>query len=216
MSDFAPFAGQRLLPAEYLDRPSRFLVHCRLEDGQRVRAFLPNPGRMWELLLPGARLQVVEVPAGAGAGGRRTRFTAVAVERAGAPVLLDTPRTTRVARHLIESGLVPGLEGATIAGAEVAVGRSRFDFLLRQGRREAYLEVKSCTLFGNRVAMFPDAVTERGRRHLAELAHLGERGTRPAVLFVVHSWDVDWFMPDYHTDLEFSRAFLEVRRDLRI
>ncbi|HNR32551.1 MAG TPA: DNA/RNA nuclease SfsA [Candidatus Hydrogenedentes bacterium] len=100
--------------------------------------------------------------------------------------------------------------------AEAPVGRSRFDFLLRDAEGDLYLEVKSCTLFGNGVAMFPDAVTERGRRHLLELAELARDGVRAAVLFVVHTPNVRWFMPDYHTDLAFSRTLLDVRDRVRI
>ena len=142
---------------------------------------------------------------------RKTRYTAVAVERDGDLVFLHTGLTNAVARRLIESGRIPSLAGAEIAGSEVRVGRSRFDFLLSRGGRELCLEVKSCTLYGNRVAMFPDAVTARGRRHLLELAELSRGGVRPVVLFVVHTPRADWFMPDYHSDLAFSRTLLEVR-----
>jgi sugar fermentation stimulation protein A len=64
--------------------------------------------------------------------------------------------------------------------------------------------------------MFPDAVTERGRRHLVELAGLKRRGVGGAVLFLVHTPRAHWFMPDYHTDLKFSATFLESRRELQI
>ena len=134
-----------------------------------------------------------------------------AVEREGTPIFLDTHLTNAVARYLLEAGRVPGLAGAKIIRAEAPVGRSRFDFLLEEGGRPMYLEVKSVTFFGGRVAMFPDAITARGRRHLIELAELSRAGTRTAVLFVVHHPDIDWFMPDYHTDLAFSKTFLAVR-----
>ncbi len=140
----------------------------------------------------------------------------LAVERDGAPVFLHTHINNSVARRLIETGQVPVLKRARIERAEVTVGRSRFDFLLRDGRGDIYVEVKSCTLFAHGVAMFPDAITERGRRHLLELAELARAGTRTAVLFVVHTPRVRWFMPDYHTDLAFSRTLLEVRHDVRI
>ena len=77
------------------------------------------------------------------------------------------------------------------------------------------MEVKSVTLCGNRVAMFPDAVTERGSRHLRELAALSEPGAMPIVLFVAQGLDSDFFVPDYHTDLFFAQTMLAVRSKLR-
>ncbi len=198
--------------ARLLSRPNRFLLRCEGPDGEPVEAFLPNPGRMTELLLPGATVYISPNPNPA----RKTQCTAVAVERDGVPVFLHTHVTNAVARRLIEEGRIPDLRGFEIVRAEVPVGRSRFDFLLRDARGELYLEVKSCTLFGNGVAMFPDAVTERGRRHLLELGEMAQQGRRTAVLFVVHTPTVRWFMPDYHTDLAFSRALLDVRDRVRI
>ncbi len=191
-----------------MDRPNRFLVRCRLQ-GRTVRAFLPNPGRLRELLLPGRAVHLVPEP---GHPTRKTRFTAVAVERDGHLVGLHTHRTNDVARHLIESDRIPGLKGARVVRAEVKRGGSRFDFLLSQRGTDLLLEVKSCTLAGTRVAMFPDAVTERGARHIRELAHMAEQGTRTAVLFVVHWPEATVFMPDFHTDLAFARTLLECRR----
>ncbi len=66
------------------------------------------------------------------------------------------------------------------------MGRNRFDFLLKEGNKDILLEVKSCTLVGKKVAMFPDAVTERGARHLQELAKFSEEGMETAILFIVH------------------------------
>jgi sugar fermentation stimulation protein A len=196
--------------ATYLERPNRFLARCALRGGETVEAYFPNPGRMWELLLPGVTLHVAECDAAA-ASKRKTRYTVLAVERDGRPVLLHTHLNNDVARHLLEHGAVPGFEDADVLRAEVTYGSSRFDFLLHDTEGEILLEVKSCTLFGNDVAMFPDAITERGRRHLIELAELSKAGTRAVVLFVVHTPRARWFMPDFHTDLAFSRTFIAVR-----
>jgi len=95
--------------------------------------------------------------------------------------------------------------------SEIRVGRSRFDFLLKEGKKDIVLEVKSCTLVGERIAMFPDAVTERGTRHLNELAKMSEEGVRTVVLFIVHWPFAKVFMPDYHTDLNFSQTLLDIR-----
>jgi sugar fermentation stimulation protein A len=78
------------------------------------------------------------------------------------------------------------------------------------------LEVKSCTLFGRELAMFPDAVTDRGRRHLMELAALSRQGLSCGVVFVVSAPRTRLFLPDYHTDFAFARALLEAKNILMI
>ena len=213
---FVKFDG--IFKGRFLARPNRFLVQCAAHGRGKINAYLPNPGRLWELLLPGAvlYLQSANDATGARVAPRKTKYTVLAVEREGCPVFLHTHATNQVARRLIEQKLIRPLKGARFIRAEVPVGSSRFDFLLREKGRDLYLEVKSCTLFGNNVAMFPDAVTERGKRHLLELAKMARRKIPTVVLFLVHYPHVKWFMPDFHTDLAFSTALLKARRDVRI
>ncbi len=201
-----------LLKANFINRPNRFLITCDL-DGEVISAFLPNPGRLQELLLPGHQILLVkeEEP-----NGRKTSYTAVGVLREGLPIMLHTHKTNEVARYLLQRGKIPGLKGVQIVQSEVQMGRSRFDFLLRKGRKRILLEVKSCTLVGEKVAMFPDAVTERGRRHLMELAEYANRGGVAAVLFLVHWPYAKVFLPDYHTDLAFSKALLSIRDKVKV
>ena len=215
MSTHPPFrlcASGDVMGARFVDRPNQFLVRCRREDdGRLVRAFLPNPGRMWELLLPGAQLTIQQEPRQPASqrNTRRTHYTVVAVERDGSPIVLHTQRANALVRYLIDSGRIAALQGARILQSEVTVGNSRFDFLLRHNEADLLLEVKSTTLYGNGVAMFPDAVTERGRKHLAKLMALQQTGKEAAVLFVVHAPEPQWFMPDFHTDLAFSQTLIE-------
>ncbi len=187
-------------------------MRCEL-GGRIVDAFLPNPGKLQELLLPGRTLYLTRET---GIKGRRTIFTIVGVSRGGYPIMLHTHMTNYVVRRLLEEKYIPGLENATIIKQEVTVGRSRFDFLLNEKGTDIFLEVKSCTLVGKEVAMFPDAVTARGTRHLLELARLSAAGARGAVVFVVH-WPLSSvFMPDYHTDIQFARTLLMVRESIDV
>ena len=197
--------------AFFLSRPNRFTVFCRL--GKKVvKAFLPNPGRLRELLLPETLVYLEE----AQNPQRKMPYTAVAVEREGTPVMLHTHRTNDVAHALINRKLIPGLEGAEVIKREVSEGKSRFDFLLKRGREKIFLEVKSCTLFSRQVAMFPDAV-ERGKRHIEELAGLSGGGnTKDAVLFIVQWPYAQVFAPEYHTDLEFAKALCKARDKIKI
>ncbi len=199
-------------PAQFIDRPNRFLIRCRLGESI-IQAFLPNPGRLWELLLPGVTVYIAEEPP---SPTRKNAFTAVAVEREGVPIFLHTHRTNEVAGRLIDQGKVPGWKGARVIGREIRVDHSRFDLLVEHRKKEWLIEVKSCTLFGERTAMFPDAVTERGARHLRELAELSDRGRRTAVLFIVHWLKAEFFLPDYHTDLVFAQTFLASRNRVEI
>ena len=204
-----------LITAQFLERPNRFRVLCILEDGHRVDAFMPNPGRMWELLIPGAKLYLAPAPVDE-ASTRKTAYTVVGVVRHGETIFLHTHVTNQVAEHLLRQRRIPALSKAKIVRSEVTVGHSRFDFLLEDDQGLIYTEVKSCTLFGNKVAMFPDAITERGRRHLIELATLVKEGHRAAVIFIVHSNLVKCFMPDYHTDPEFAATLYAVRDQIAV
>jgi sugar fermentation stimulation protein A len=214
---FRPLKDSRLYRGTFVERPNRFIIHCAVPRHGVVEAFVANPGRMDELLFPGRTpLTLTRVPAEV---ERRTRWTVVGCETPdGEPLFLDTHRTNDVAAHLVETGQVPGLKGWRLDRREVRVGHSRFDLQLAKGSRRLFVEVKSCTLFGgDGVAMFPDAVTERGRRHMEELANLSQAGAeRPVVLFIVHSSQINWFMPDFHTDLAFSQTFLNLRDRVRI
>ena len=128
------FKDSRFRKGTFLRRPNRFLVEC--DTGDRVvRAHLPNPGRLRELLLPGSTLFLQRHGR---ESGRRTGYTAVAVEREGEPVLLHTSVTNDAAHFLLGKGLVPGLEGYRVARREVTVGRSRFAGDSRPRHRKAF------------------------------------------------------------------------------
>ncbi len=202
---FRAFPGGKALRGTFRRRLNRFVVEADLE-GKTVLAHLPNPGRLWEILFPGTELALLPAPQ-----GPSLKYKAVAARRNGRWICLDTIRTNALARHLLGRGAVSGLEGWMVLESEVQSGNSRFDFLLGRGVNRLFLEVKSCTLFQGPMAMFPDAVTERGRRHLLELAALGKGPSRGAVLLISQGPDTRYFLPDYHTDPAFARAFLETR-----
>ena len=175
-------------------------------DGQNIPVYLPNPGRLWELLTPGVLLYL-----SANRAGSAFPYTVVAVDKGGIPVLLHTHLTNAVTEVLLREKLIPGFEDMEIVRREASLGESRFDFLLRDAAGYYYLEVKNCTLFHNKLAMFPDAVTARGSRHLKGLSKAAGKGLRSGALFVVNWPYARFFMPEYHTDLVFSETLLAVR-----
>lgn len=191
--------------ARFLARPNRFVLRCDL-NGEVIDAYLPNPGRLWELLLPGCKLYLAKNRTGV-----KLPYTVVAMEKEGVPILLHTHLANDAAEILLRRSLVPGLEDVRILRREATFGDSRFDFLLEKDSREMVLEVKNCTLFGRTLAMFPDAVTKRGSRHLEGLMRLAASGVPAGVLFLVEWPHARYFMPEHHTDLLFSQTFLKCR-----
>lgn len=185
--------------AIFLDRPNRFTVLCRLrEEGRPVRAHSANPGRMLELLQPGTEILLSSSPD----PKRKTPFTMVAVRR---------PRDNRViplvsvaANRLASELILPRLFPEARLRREVTRGGSRFDFLVESDGKQTWVEVKSCTLEAHGVAMFPDAATDRGRRHVEELTEI--TGANRLVLFVLQGVGADRFVPDIHTDPRFAVA----------
>jgi sugar fermentation stimulation protein A len=175
-----------------------------------VEAFLPNPGRLWEILLPGTELLL---SMDGKSDTRKTVYTAVAAKREDILILLHTHMTNDASDWLLRRGKVPGLEGWRIEKREASLGRSRFDFLMEKEGKKLYLEVKSCTLFGSRLAMFPDAPSVRGRKHVEELAAMEGGG---AVLILVQSGAPRFFLPDFHTDPKFAESLYKNRDRLEI
>ncbi|MEC9321840.1 MAG: DNA/RNA nuclease SfsA [Chloroflexota bacterium] len=199
--------------AKFVERINRFVVRCYSDDIGQVDAFMANPGRLGELLIPGADIVLERSEKSA---TRKTLYSAAGVYSRDTLIGLNTHHSNQIARYLLKNRLVPGLEQVDVIDTEVVHERSRFDFLVLEEGIPLFLEVKSVSLSGNGIAMFPDAVTERGRRHLKELANLGSPGKANIILFIAQGSENDLFMPDYHTDLEFSRTILEERGRLRI
>src|SRR6267142_891082 len=190
--------------AKLIARPNRFLAVCKL--GRRtVEAHVPDRGRCLDLLVPGREVALV-----ADRGPlRRTRFTALlARSGAGTWVSLDPAGAPRLVAAALESGVLPW--GATAARREIAVGRSRIDLLLQPG--DVLCEVKSVGAAREGVALFPDAPTLRGLRHLALLSRLARRGVPAALVLCAQRGDVSAIAADESIDPAFARALRAARR----
>ena len=193
---------------KFVRRINRFLV-CAQCGEELLYAHCPNPGRMWEILLPGREI-VLEKSSNP---SRSTRYTLVAAMYRENTVLLHSGRASQIAENLIFPALYADLHEVQ---KEVRVGRSRLDFLINYTDRRAYVEVKACTLVEHGVAMFPDAPTERGAKHLRELAALSAQGYNCHLLFIIMHPDARLFVPNFHTDPLFSRILIEAAPQISI
>jgi sugar fermentation stimulation protein A len=176
-----------------------------------VEAHLADPGRLRELLLPGRRLWLRPVGSASGAK-RRTAWTAVLVQAPDGAglVSVDTTLPNRLVHAALQADALPELAGWRLLRREVRLGASRIDFLLGDDAgRTLALEVKSVTLVEDRVALFPDAVTARGARHVRELREHARDGGYAAVLFVLQRPDAERIVAARSIDPVFADALAE-------
>ncbi|MBC8376923.1 MAG: DNA/RNA nuclease SfsA [FCB group bacterium] len=197
-----------LIEAEFVDRPNRFLSKVRI-DGKVHDSHVPDPGRLKELLFPGARV-LVEPKSGE---NRRTKFATVMVYSGDELISINSQLPNRFVRHCLDNSLIPEFKGWTVKKQEYIFGKSRFDFLLERDGQEKLLEVKSATLVEDGIARFPDAVTSRGRRHVLHLAESIAPERSAAVLFIVQRSDALSFEPHWGRDPEFAQALQDSVRD---
>lgn len=183
-------------------RPNRFLAQVEL-DGAAVAAHVADPGRLEDLLVPGAAVYV----APAAAPGRRTAYDLRLVEGPGVLVSVDSRVPNRLVARALAAQAWPEFAAYSAVRAEPRFGRGRFDFLLRgPGLPDCFIEVKGCTLVREGTALFPDAPTVRGARHLEDLAKLTASGHRAAVIFIVQRADAQRFRPHRELDPTFTAA----------
>lgn len=190
MTAFVRIRGT-LVTGTFNRRPNRFTALVSL-GGREVRCFLPNPGRMEELLVPNARVVLREVEG----RHRKTYYDLVAIYDDGRLVSIDSRVPNRLLSNSLSRGNLEEFSRYTTIKPEYRYGQSRFDFLLTNNEEKRLMEVKSCTLVRDGVALFPDAPTARGRRHLLELAKAKREGYRACVVFIVQRTDVDEFSPN--------------------
>ena len=198
-----------LIPGKFVERPNRFITLVEVE-GKIVRSHLPDPGRLKELLIPGAELLLHPSPEGS---QRKTKFSTVMVKHEGELISLVSTLPNRFIKELLKENTLPILKDFQYVRAEPSCGNHRFDFLLNDvNGYPFYLEVKSVTYVENGLAKFPDAVTERGTRHANALAELVLNGTGAGILFVCQRSDANKFEPMWDRDPKFSQALLKANQ----
>ncbi len=176
-----------LIPATLVRRYKRFLADCQLADGTEVTAHCANPGSMMGLATPGSRiwLEPNDDPK------KKLKYGWRLVEHeTGDFTGVDTSLPNRMLKASLMAGDVPELV-APMVRAEVKYGQnSRVDFLLTGAGPDTYVEVKSVTLSREPgIAEFPDSVTTRGAKHMADLAEVARSGHRAVIFYLVQRTD---------------------------
>lgn len=198
---------EHVAEATFLSRPNRFIARV-LVNGAEETVHVKNTGRCRELLVSGCTVYLAR----SDKAGRKTKYDLVAVEkerqgRAPLRINMDSQAPNDAAGEwLPRSGLFS--DGAVIR-REVKFGDSRFDFYVEDGKRKAFVEVKGVTLEENGVALFPDAPTERGVKHLRELCRALVAGYEAYLLLVIQMKDIRLFRPNAATHPAFADSLRE-------
>ncbi len=191
-----------LIPGKLLKRYKRFLADVQLKDGQIVTAHCPNSGSMKGCNDPGSRVLLSR----SNNPRRKLPYTWELVQVGPIWVGINTQYPNRLVVEGIRTGVVKELQGYPVIRQEVKYGQnSRVDLLLENGAEKCYVELKNVTLVENRRALFPDAVTVRGQKHLQELMDMVTEGHRAVIFFVVQREDADLFAPADQIDPRYGK-----------
>ena len=189
----------------FRSRPNRFIAEVEIDD-RLERCHVKNTGRCKELLLPGTVVYLNQTDN----SNRTTKYDLVAVYKDDNLVNIDSQAPNRAFREHLQAGRY--IDGITVIKPEAKYGSSRFDFYVEAGHRKIFIEVKGVTLEQDGVALFPDAPTERGIKHLNELAQSIQDGYEAHVVFIIQmKGALKHFTPNYETHPEFGDALVKAQ-----
>lgn len=186
---------EKTLRAVFSQRPNRFCAYVFI-DGKRELCHVKNTGRCRELLIPGAAVVLCDCRDNP---NRKTSFDLIAVEKGDRLINIDSQAPNAAAKELLQK-----LHPSATVRSEVKTGASRLDFCLEENGKKTFVEVKGVTLEEDGAVLFPDAPTERGIKHLKELAALKKQGYGAEVLFIVQMEKVKYFTPNKKTHPQFA------------
>lgn len=200
--------NKKIIKAKFIKRPNRFNAVVKI-DGVETIVHVPNTGRCKELLYEGVTVLLREE----NNEKRKTKYDLICVYKKDQLICIDSQIPNKVVKEALRNKAVDKLKNYTIIESEKFYENSRFDFrLAMENGKEYYLEVKGVTLENNGFAMFPDAPTERGTKHIRELIKAKQEGKGAGVLFLVQMEMISKFSPNYETDIKFSEALKEAHK----
>jgi sugar fermentation stimulation protein A len=188
----------------FLERINKYVGLVELSNKKQVLAHIHDPGRLKELIFPGNEVLLNFVSN----LNRKTTFDLIAAKKQSEWVLINSMYHRNIAENLLKSKIIINDEVLLIR-PEVKFKSSRLDFFVKTKGYSILIEVKGCTLSKNQTALFPDAPTKRGLKHLNELIDAQKMGFKTILLILVFS-ESKCFKPNFETDPDFSSTFLKL------
>ena len=197
-----------LVKGKFIKRYKRFLADIKLENGEIVVAHCTNTGSMKSLLEVGAPvlLSTNNNPK------RKTKYSWELIWINNAWVGVNTYNANKITADLLKTKQIEGLNNLHAIKSEVKNGDSRLDFfgIDTQGK-EVWMEVKNVSMKENDNALFPDAITTRGQKHLKRLMEIIKQGHRAAMIYIIQRSDVQYFGVASHIDPEYDKLLKQAK-----
>ncbi len=187
----------------FLERKNRFLGSVKLENYGSQDVHVRDPGRLEELLYEGNEVLLKK----ADNKDRKTNWDLIGAKFNDKWVLVNSGYHREITQNILEDRSMSPFNDIESYKPEVSLGESRIDFLIKKGSEKIWVEVKGCTLAKDGEALFPDAPTKRGKRHVNELREVVRDGGRGALLILVFRSDAECFRPYKRRDPEFADTF---------
>lgn len=198
-----------LQAATLLKRYKRFLADVRTDKGHEITVHCPNSGAMLGCATPGSPVLLSTSPN----PKRKYPQTLEMIKEGDTWIGINTMRTNAIVAEAILGGDIAELRGIDILTREITTSKSsRLDLLLERGSEKIYVEIKNCSLVEGGVAMFPDAVTVRGTKHLNELMRLVGLGNQGIIFFCVQRDDGALFKPAAHIDPIYAKTLAKAQQ----
>jgi sugar fermentation stimulation protein A len=187
--------------ATFLQRPNRFIAHVLVGDKEEI-AHVKNTGRCKEILQEGTTVIIEE----AANKERKTKYSLIAAYKKEVLINIDSQIPNAVVYESIKNNLIKELPTVTKLSREVVYGNSRFDLYFEVGEQKGFMEVKGVTLETDGVAMFPDAPTERGTKHIYEMIKAVKEGYVGYIFFLIQMKGISHFTPNRIRDPKLAEA----------
>lgn len=198
----------KIVEGIFLERPNRFIAKV-LIDGREETVHVKNTGRCKELLLPGAKILLEDCSHNK---NRKTKYSIISVWKDDVLVNMDSQVPNKVVFDAIKENKIHDLNDISHIKREVTFGKSRFDIYFESENKKGFLEVKGVTLEKNHIAMFPDAPTERGTKHILEMIQAVKEGYRGIIFFLIQMKGPDLFKTNWKMDPTFSKTVSLAKR----
>jgi len=192
----------QLVHGRLIKRYKRFLADITLDTGEIITAHCTNSGTMKSCLEDNAEVYLTPV----NDPKRKTKFTWEMIMINNDWIGVNTGNPNKLVFDAVKNGDIEKLKGYTEVKREVKFDDSRFDVMAKNENETCFIEVKNVTLKEGNYALFPDAVTTRGKKHLETLIRVKQQGMRAVMLYIIQRMDVDIFAPAKEIDPTYAKT----------